>query len=136
MVVVCTIESNDTLLTWWEDTLNSSLEENLRIGAVVLVVVVSKVSTDFDRLNEIDLSDGNENKSYAPSIVSVDDKALLADSFETNVVQESSNKEVRLNDDIGALQSGFSSFGSVLSFAVYFSDRRRRIISSCWLISS
>ena len=134
MVVVCTIESNDTLLTWWEDTLNSSLEENLRIGAVVLVV--SKVSKDFDRLNERDLSDGNENKSYAPSIVSVDDKALLADSFETNVVQESSNKEVRLNDDIGALQSGFSSFGSVLSFAVYFSDRRRRIISSCWLISS
>jgi len=134
MVVVCTIESNDTLLAWWEDTLNSSLEENLRIGAVVLVV--SKVSKDFDRLNERDLSDGNENKSYAPSIVSVDDKALLADSFETNVVQESSNKEVRLNDDIGALQSGFSSFGSVLSFAVYFSDRRRRIISSCWLISS
>ena len=135
MVVVCTIESNDTLLlTWWEDTLNSSLEENLRIGAVVLVV--SKVSKDFDRLlNEIDLSDGNENKSYAPSIVSVDDKALIADSFETNVVQESSNKEVRMNDDIGALQSGFSSFGS-LSFVVYFSDRRRRIISSCWLISS
>lgn len=134
MVVVCTIESNDTLLTWWEDTLNSSLEENLRIGAVVLVV--SKVSKDFDRLKEIDLSDGNENKSYAPSIVSVVDKALLADSFETNVVQESSNKEVRLNDDIGALQSGFSSFGSVLSFVVYFSERRRRIISSCWLISS
>ena len=134
MVVVCTIESNDTLLlTWWEDTLNSSLEENLRIGAVVLVV--SKVSKDFDRLNERDLSDGNENKSYAPSIVSVDDKALIADSFETNVVQESSNKEVRMNDDIGALQSGFSSFGS-LSFVVYFSDRRRRIISSCWLISS
>ena len=133
MVVVCTIESNDTFLTWWEDTLNSSLEENLRIGAVVLVV--SKVSKDFDRLNERDLSDGNENKSYAPSIVSVDEKALLADSFETNVVQESSNKEVRMNDDIGALQSGFSSFGS-LSFVVYFSDRRRRIISSCWLISS
>ena len=103
MVVVCTIESNDTLLlTWWEDTLNSSLEENLRIGAVVLVV--SKVSKDFDRLNERDLSDGNENKSYAPSIVSVDDKALLADSFETNVVQESSNKEVRMNDAIGALR--------------------------------
>lgn len=134
MVVVCTIESNDTLLTWWEDTLNSSLEENLRIGAVVLVV--SKVSKDFDRLNERDLSDGNENKSYAPSIVSVVDKALLADSFEMNVVQESSNKEIRLNDDIGALQSGFSSFRSVLSFVVYFSDRRRRIISSCWLISS
>lgn len=134
MVVVCTIESNDTLLTWWEDTLNSSLEENLRIGALVLVV--SKVSKDFDRLNERDLSDGNENKSYAPSIVSVDDKALLADSFETNVVQESSNKEVRMNDDIGALQSVFSSFGSDLSFVVYFPDRRRRIISSCWLISS
>jgi hypothetical protein len=134
MVIVCTIESNDTFLTWWEDALNSSLEEDLRIGAVVLVV--SKVSKDFDRLNERDLSDGNENKSYAPSIVSVDDKALLADSFETNVVQESSNKEVRMNDAIGALQSGFSSFGSVLSFVVYFSERRRRIISSCWLMIS
>ena len=86
------------------------------------MLVVSKVSKDFDRLNERDLSDGNENKSYAPSIVSVDDKALLADSFETNVVQESSNKEVRMNDAIGALQSGFSSFGSVLSFLVTFQN--------------
>ena len=60
MVVVCTVESNDTLLTCWVDTLNSSLEENLRIGAVVLV---SKVSKDFDRLNERDMSDGNENRS-------------------------------------------------------------------------
>jgi hypothetical protein len=66
----------------------------------------------------------------------VDDKALLADSFKTNDAQESSNKEVRLDEHIGSLQFGFSSFVSVLSFVVDRSDRRRRIISSCWLLSS
>ena len=63
----------------------------------------------------------------------MDDKALRVDSFKTNDAQESSNKEVRLDEHIGSLQFGFSSLGSVLSFVVYCSDRRRRILlSSCF----
>jgi hypothetical protein len=132
MVTAFTVESNDTFLCFGMDDTERSSREESNSGAMV---VVSNDFAESQRLNAIEESDGNEKRSNAPSRGSEDDDAVLAVSFERRDVQadESSNLEI---EDLGAMLFASSRSGSDLSFVVYCTDRRRRIILSWRLQTS
>jgi hypothetical protein len=126
MVAAITVESNDTFLFFGMDDRERSSREGSTSRAMVLV---SKDFAESQRLNAIEVSDGSENRSNAPSRSSEDEDDVIAVSFARRDVQadESSNLE---REDIGAVLFECSPLGSDLSFVVYCTDRRRRMISS------
>jgi hypothetical protein len=103
MVAVFTVESNDTFLCFGMDDRERSSREGSPSGAMV----VSKDFAESQRLDAIEVSDGNEKRSNAPSRGSEDDDNVLAVSVERRDVQadESSNLE---REDLGAIPFTFS----------------------------
>ena len=125
MVAAFTLESNDTFLCFGMDDKERSLREVSTLRAMILV---SKDFAESQRLNAIEASDGNEKRLNVPSRGSADEENVLAVSFERRDVQ--ADKSSNLGRGVGAMLFECSPMRSDLSFVMYCTDRRRRMISS------
>ena len=144
-----TVESKDTfrLLGMVEDAadMSESLLGNLSTAAFSPKDVVVVVT-----LAAMDESEGNENRSYAPSNGSEDAEpvVLAPESLESKVVQADDNSNLEGNEEDLEDVASFFSFSAnffdvgcgleevpVVSFngVVYCTERLRRIMSSCRL---